>query len=182
MAAISTILFLLPFISGLFLLFDSQGNIVLRGLFLIIATIFFFVFIFPLEKSIAKKISSKTLSYLMPIVYFILVVISITLSWKLINSTSPGNVWVFLFAFSCCYVPYNYMLQKEQSKSGKIGIITNVINNYSILGYLFFGILMSFTSIGILWSYLLLVVLGLILLNGLPKRIQDETSAEEFFS
>ena len=175
---VSIILFFLPFVSGLYLLLNSQWDIVLRGLLLIVATIIFFVFIFPLEKFIVKKLSFKTLSYLTPIIYFILVVASITLSWKLINSNASGNFWIFLFAFSCCYVPYNYMLQGEQAKSGKAGILTNATNNYSVLGYLLFGILMNFTSIGILWSYSLLIVLGLILLNGLSSRIRSEIGAK----
>jgi len=82
--------------------------------------------------------------------------------------------WIFLFAFSCCYVPYSYMLQKEQAVSGKISILTNSTNNYSVLGYLLFGILMNFTSISIFWSYGLIILLGLFLLNGLPSRIQRE--------
>jgi hypothetical protein len=66
------------------------------------------------------------------------------------------------------------MLQGEQATSGKVGIVTNVTNNYSVLGYLLFGILMNFTSIGILWSYILVIFLGLFMLVGLPKRIQGE--------
>lgn len=176
MNAISTILFVLPFISAIFLFLNSRGMTVLYGLILILATIFLFVISYPLEKVFAKKFSFKVLSYLMPIYYFILVIISITLSWKFINSLATGNFWVFLFAFSCCYVPYNYMLQGEQAKSGKIGILTNATNNFSILGYLLFGILMNFTPVGIFWSYGLLVSLGFFLLNGLPAKIQRETN------
>ncbi|HBB37509.1 MAG: hypothetical protein UX02_C0006G0011 [Candidatus Moranbacteria bacterium GW2011_GWC1_45_18] len=174
MGTINTILFILPFVSAIFIFLNFRSMTVLYGLLLILATILFFVISFPLEKVLTKKFSFKTLSYLMPMYYFVLVVISITLSWRLINSTAIGKFWIFLFAFSCCYVPYSYMLQKEQAVSGKISILTNSTNNYSVLGYLLFGILMNFTSISIFWSYGLIILLGLFLLNGLPSRIQRE--------
>lgn len=176
MSAISTTLFILPFISAIFLFLNSRGMTVLYGLILILATIFLFVISYPLEKAFAKKFSFKILSYLMPIYYFILAAVSVTLSWKFINSSAIGNFWVFLFAFSCCCIPYNYMLQKEQTGAGKVGILTNATNNFSVLGYLLFGILMNFTPVGIFWSYGLLVLLGLFLLNGLPVRIQGEAN------
>lgn len=176
MSAISTILFILPFISAIFLFLNSRGMTVLYGLILILATIFLFVVSYPLEKAFAKKFSFKVLSYLMPIYYFILVAVSITLSWKFINSSAIGNFWVFLFAFSCCYIPYNYMLQGEQAKSGGVGVLAGVTNNFSVLGYLLFGILMNFTPVGIFWSYGLLVLLGLFLFYGLPTRIQGEAN------
>ncbi|MFA5829665.1 MAG: hypothetical protein WC843_04175 [Candidatus Gracilibacteria bacterium] len=174
MGAISTILFILPFISAILLFLNSRGMIVLYGLLLIVTTIFFFAISFPLEKVFAKKFSFRALSYLMPIYYFALVIVSITLSWTFINLAAVGNLWIFLFAFSCCYIPYNYMLQGEQAKSGKIGILTNATNNYSVMGYLLFGILMNFTTFGVLWAYVAIILLGLFLLNGLAGRIQEE--------
>ena len=66
------------------------------------------------------------------------------------------------------------MLQGEQAKSGKIGILTNATNNYSVMGYLLFGILMNFTTFGVLWAYVAIILLGLFLLNGLAGRIQEE--------
>lgn len=173
MNIISIALFILPFISAIFLFANSQGMTVLYGLLLIVATIIFLTVSSSLEKILTKKVSSKTLSYLMTIYYFSLVIISITLSWKFINSIAIGKFWVFLFAFSCCYIPYNYMLQKEQAKSGKIGMLTNITNSYSVLGYLLFGILMNFTNINIYWSYSLLVFLGLIFIGNYLYHIRN---------
>jgi hypothetical protein len=174
MGIINTILFVLPFVSAVFLFFSSKSMSVLYGIILIVLTILFFSVTASFKRDFSKKLSQKALSYLMPAYYFASVIVSITLSWKLINSNDAGNVWVALFAFSCCYVPYNYMFQGEQAKTGKVGILTNTINNYSIIGYLLFGSLMNFTSIGIVWSYVLLVSLGLLFLNGLPHRIMKE--------
>ena len=130
--------------------------------------------LFPLEKIIFKKISLRKLSYITPIYYFILVVVSVSICWFLINSLGIGNIWFFTFALSCCFVPYNYMLQAEQAKTGKIGILTNVVNNYSVLGYIIFGLIMNFTSISIVWAYVVLIVIGVFLLNGLPERLRTD--------
>lgn len=174
--SISTFLFILPIVSTIFLFLDSQGTKVLYGALLIVATIFFFVISLPLERVFAKIFSLKTLSYLMPIYYFLLVIVSITLCWKLINASAEGEVWIFLFAFSCCYLPYNYLLQKEQVETHKISILTNVTNNYAVLGYLLFGIIMNFTNISVIWSYLLLACLAIFLLWKLPSRLQREVN------
>jgi len=185
MSIINLILFILPFVSAIFLYFNSQGEIILSGLFLIVATIFFFAFISPMEKVLSKMYSFnhlEILSYLTPIYYFFLVIISITLSWELINKTAIGDFWIFIFSFSCCYIPYNYMTQGEQATIGKSGILTNTVNNYSVIGYLLFGTLMNFTNIGSNWSYFLLVLLGLFLLNGLPKRLRQEVLSVIFDS
>ena len=173
---VSIILFILPFVSGIFLLTQSYWQIVLTGLAIIILTPIVISLLFPLEKTIFKKIHPFKLSYVTPIYYFILVVISISLSWFLINSEDIGNVWFFLFALSCCFVPYSYMLQGEQAKTGRVGVLTSVINNYSVLGYLIFGSIMNFTSVPIIWAYLVLIGFGAFLLNGLPKKLRVEMS------
>jgi len=71
-------------------------------------------------------------------------------------------------------MPYCYLLSGEQKVNQEINILTNTINNFAVLGYLLFGVLMNFTSVGLLWSYVLLIMLGLFLLNGLPSRIQRQ--------
>lgn len=173
---ISIILFILPFISGIFLITQSQWKIVLIGFAIMILTPVVISILFPLEKIVFKKINPEKLSYITPAYYFILVILSVSLCWFFINSAAIGNFWFFLFALSCCFVPYNYMLQGEQSRTGKVGILTNVVNSYSVFGYIAFGLIMNFTSLPIIWAYLILVVLGIFLLNGLPKRFRVEMS------
>ena len=171
---VNTFLFVVPFVSGIMLLVNSNYVPVLSGLAIIIVTIIVLSMLAKPEQLIFIKFNLKTLSYITPIYYFVLVIISISLSWKYVNLNDVGNLWVFLYAFACCYIPYTYIMQGEQSKSGRIGILTNTINNYSIFGYLLFGILMNFTEVQIYWAYVAILLLGLLMLNGLPNRIKCE--------
>ncbi len=96
------------------------------------------------------------------------------ITWYFINIYDIGNIYTYLFALTCCYYPYNYMAGAELS-IGKTNQMTNLVHNYSIVGYALFGFLANFTSAPILVINMLLIILTWVFIyRGLPEKLYSE--------
>ncbi|KKU45223.1 MAG: hypothetical protein UX62_C0039G0002 [Microgenomates group bacterium GW2011_GWA2_46_7] len=132
---------LIPLISVITLVVKGQWLLIGLGALFVIGTVYALGLLYGLERKIVRSMSVRTASYLVPVYYLALVYVSVILSWTLINSRYSGDWWVFLFAYTCCYYPYNYLLGAELAKTGRTNLMTNVVNNYALYGYLLFAIL-----------------------------------------
>lgn len=136
-AILSTLMFLMPFISGAVLLFRSEWRVVLLGIIIIILTPSLYLLV-TFADSYFKKNFSRTKHYLLYIYYFSAASISIIISWIFIQSKNPTDFITSLWALSVCFVPYMYIQQKEEALSGRSNIITRWVTIYSFFGYIIF--------------------------------------------
>lgn len=173
MPLVNLLLFLLPLISATAVALQSGWLTLLKGMIIIVATPIGLALVYPVEKLMVKRLSRRTLSYLMPVWYFGLVALSIVLCWLFVNSDRKGDWRFFMFAWSACYVPYTYMLQREAATTGRVNPLTNATNNFAVLGYPVFGSLANFTAAPIYIGVIATSVVAVFLLIGLPSRIRD---------
>jgi len=175
--AINLLIFpIIPLVSVVALAIQGNWLLIGKGILLIVGTIYALGLLYPLEKKLMmSKMLLITISRVMPVYYLLLVSISIVLSWTLINSSQVGSWSVFLFAYTCCYYPYNYILGAESAKTGKVGLMTNVVNNYAIEGYLLFGLIRNFTSMPASIAYIALAIFATYpFYYKLPERLMGK--------
>lgn len=172
MPLVNLLLFLLPFIAAVAVALQSGWLTLLKGIIIIVATPVGLSLVYPIEKLAAKTLDRRALSYLLPVWYFVLVACSITVCWLLLNADRRGDWRFFLFAWSVCYVPYTYMLQREAATTGRVNLMTNVTNNFAVLGYAAFGSLANFTPAPLYVAVLAACAITAFLMIGLPRRIQ----------
>lgn len=163
---------IIPLVSVVALAIQGDWLLIGKGVLLIVGTIYGLSLLYPLERRLMSKMQLTTVSRVLPVYYLFVVYISIVLSWTLINSAQVGNWSVFLFAYTCCYYPYNYMLGAESAKPGRVGLMTNVINNYAIEGYLLFGFMRNFMPIPASIAYIAPAILAIYpFYYKLPERL-----------
>ncbi len=166
--SINILLFpIIPIISIVGLIITGGISTILVGIVFIVITTIIFEASFPSIKTSADK-SSATL-------YFFSVLITITVCWIFINSNNIGQFFTFLFAFFCCYYPYQYnAIKGEMVTDGDTNNLSNrtnnAVNNYSVIGYFVFGIIANFTNLPILYAYIPVILIGIFLSNGLLKK------------
>ena len=166
---------LIPLISVITLVVKGQWLLIGLGALFVIGTVYALGLLYGLERKIVRSMSVRTASYLVPVYYLALVYVSVILSWTLINSRYSGDWWVFLFAYTCCYYPYNYLLGAELAKTGRTNLMTNVVNNYALYGYLLFAILRNFTGLPTATAYVALLILAVFpFYYKLPERIRGK--------
>jgi len=161
-----------PLVSVIGLISEGKWELLFIGVVIVVGTLYVYRLLWPLEKYIGTRLDFISLSRLIPIYYLSLTTLSISICWYVINSSYKGNVMVAIFAFTICNWPYSYMIGAEESMGGRVNLIINVVNNYSIVGYLLFGILKNFTNLPTFVDYLALLILGMIFYHDLPRQLR----------
>lgn len=160
-----------PVVATASLALADEWWLIARGVVLVVGTIYGLGILHRLERRIFTRLSRSVLSYLAPAYNLALAIVSVMLCWKLLNLGFVGDWRVFLFAYVCSYYPYNYLLGAEQARTGRVNLMTNVVNNFVIVGYLIFGLLMNYFVLPEYTGYTILLLVGLYFYRGLPQRL-----------